>query len=62
MTSVDGKKWCSPCKAWHPREAFGKDCGRYDGLEPKCREARKRAGKRGGETPEEPMRKINELK
>jgi hypothetical protein len=33
-----GDKWCSGCKAWHVREAFGMDLSRGDRTSPSCRE------------------------
>jgi hypothetical protein len=33
-----GEKWCKPCRAWHPREAFSISLGRWDGLKPYCAE------------------------
>jgi len=37
-----GEKWCTTCKAWHPKSAFGPSASRYDGLRPSCREGRNR--------------------
>lgn len=34
------EKWCSTCKEWHARSAFGADRSRCDGLAASCREAR----------------------
>lgn len=31
-----GEKWCTACKAWHDRAAFGVDRSRSDGLSAKC--------------------------
>lgn len=33
-------KWCSGCKARHPRSAFGRDRSRSDGLATKCQSFR----------------------
>lgn len=44
-----GEKWCTACKAWHPRAAFVVDRSRGDGLRARClaadrgRPARRRA-------------------
>lgn len=35
-----GQKWCTSCKRWHPRRAFGSDASRSDGLSAKCDSAR----------------------
>ncbi|NML55315.1 hypothetical protein HHL19_16200 [Streptomyces sp. R302] len=32
-----GEKWCTGCRAWHPRADFAADRGRGDGLQPSCR-------------------------
>jgi hypothetical protein len=37
-----GLKWCSDCKMWHPRSAFGPDRSRRDGLDIRCRKAHSR--------------------
>jgi hypothetical protein len=37
-----GEKWCRACRAWHLREAFPADCSRGDGLDSRCRDARRR--------------------
>lgn len=37
-----GLKWCTGCKEWHPKVAFGKDSTRRDGLSAICTEGRKR--------------------
>lgn len=31
-----GEKWCTACKAWHPRSAFVADRSRGDGLRARC--------------------------
>jgi 5-methylcytosine-specific restriction endonuclease McrA len=31
-----GEKWCTSCKRWHPRSAFGSDASRGDGLSTAC--------------------------
>ena len=31
-----GQKWCTSCKKWHPRSAFGSDQSRGDGLAARC--------------------------
>jgi hypothetical protein len=31
-----GEKWCTQCKAWHARSAFGIDATRGDGLSARC--------------------------
>lgn len=36
---AEGKKWCTGCRAWHPKSAFGVDVSRYDGLHHYCRES-----------------------
>jgi 5-methylcytosine-specific restriction endonuclease McrA len=33
---ASGEKWCTRCKAWHPRSRFGIDRSRGDGLAAKC--------------------------
>lgn len=33
---VAGEKWCTGCKAWHPRSAFNRDGSRGDGLDACC--------------------------
>lgn len=40
-----GEKWCTRCKAWHPREAFGRDSTRGDGLTATCVAARNNAAR-----------------
>ena len=35
-----GEKWCTRCKDWHSRSAFGSDSSRLDGLTASCREAK----------------------
>lgn len=35
-----GKKWCTLCRDWHARSAFGKDSTRWDGLVPSCRQSK----------------------
>lgn len=35
-----GEKWCTGCKQWHDRSAFGKDSSRSDGLAGSCRVAK----------------------
>lgn len=37
---ASGMKWCTPCKKWHKREAFGRDASTYDGLSSKCLNSR----------------------
>lgn len=37
-----GQKWCTGCKEWHSREAFGADASRADGLAAQCLRWRKR--------------------
>lgn len=34
---ASGEKWCTFCKAWHPRTIFGVDKSRGDGLSASCR-------------------------
>ena len=36
-----GEKWCTGCRAWHHRSAFGADKSRADGLQTACRDARR---------------------
>lgn len=36
----EGMKWCTLCKAWHPRSEFASDRSRWDGLTAGCRFAR----------------------
>jgi hypothetical protein len=36
-----GEKWCTACKCWHMRDAFGKDATRYDGLSSTCLEKKR---------------------
>lgn len=36
-----GEKWCTGCKEWHSRAAFGDDASRSDGLAASCLVARK---------------------
>lgn len=31
-----GQKWCTSCKSWQPRDRFGRDSTRSDGLSAKC--------------------------
>ncbi len=31
-----GEKWCTACKAWHPRSDFKRDRTRTDGLQTRC--------------------------
>lgn len=33
-----GEKWCRGCRAWHPRESFGRDRHRGDGRKATCRD------------------------
>jgi len=35
-----GLKWCTSCKDWHDRSAFGRDAGRGDGLKAECLSSR----------------------
>jgi len=42
----DGKKWCSACRTWHPRTAFGRDASRWDGLVASCSESRNRQARK----------------
>jgi hypothetical protein len=35
-----GNKWCVACKRWHPKESFGRDSSRSDGLAVGCRDGR----------------------
>lgn len=37
-----GEKWCTRCKAWHPRSDFGEDRSRSDGLTAMCRRSKYR--------------------
>lgn len=37
-----GEKWCTGCRRFHPRTAFGPDRSRYDGLSASCAVARER--------------------
>lgn len=37
-----GLKWCTACKLWHPRAAFGRDTTRPDGLHAACKASRRR--------------------
>lgn len=37
-----GEKWCTACRWFHPREAFGPDRSRGDGLAAACIKARAR--------------------
>lgn len=37
-----GLKWCRACSEWHPRDAFGADRSRGDGLASRCRASFKR--------------------
>lgn len=39
------EKWCTPCKAWHPRSAFNRDGSRSDGLSTSCRVAQNERGR-----------------
>lgn len=43
-----GDKWCGGCRAWHPREAFGIDRSRSDGLSAVCLDGRVTAVGRPG--------------
>jgi 5-methylcytosine-specific restriction endonuclease McrA len=45
-----GEKWCTRCKAWHPRAAFGQDKSRADGLAAQCTKG-KNAAARNAYTP-----------
>lgn len=36
-----GEKWCTDCQAWHPRDDFGRDRSQRDGLDRRCKIARK---------------------
>lgn len=42
----NGEKWCTRCKAWHPRRDFGSDVSRGDGLSTKCRHPARLAARR----------------
>ena len=44
-----GLKWCSRCKEWHLREAFGIDRSRGDGLAAACRDSLEAGGRRPGQ-------------
>jgi len=35
-----GRKWCTRCKKWHRRQAFGRDSSRNDGLAASCSASR----------------------
>lgn len=37
-----GDKWCTACKAWHPRAAFAPDASRGDGLAARCAASRRK--------------------
>jgi hypothetical protein len=43
----NGEKWCTRCKAWHPRESFGRDSSRADGLATDCLSSRHTGNPRG---------------
>jgi len=36
-----GEKWCTACKAWHDRSAFGLDDSRASGLATRCLASRR---------------------
>ena len=36
-----GMKWCTSCKDWHPRDEFGIDSTRGDGLRSQCHRSRR---------------------
>jgi hypothetical protein len=40
-------KWCTACKAWHPKTKFGNDTSRGDKLAAKCKDSQ-RTGRRVG--------------
>jgi hypothetical protein len=42
-----GERWCTSCKQWHPRGAFGSDASRSDGLAAHCLSSRKTGRPRG---------------
>lgn len=42
-----GLKYCTTCKRWHERSAFGVDATRYDGLDPHCLKSRHTGRPRG---------------
>ena len=37
---AQGELWCTNCKAWHPREAFGSDVTRKCKKDAHCRQSR----------------------
>ncbi|WP_435251669.1 hypothetical protein [Streptomyces tendae] len=41
-----GEKWCTGCKAWHPRSAFPSDVSRTDGLAARCRDFANRTARK----------------
>lgn len=41
------EKWCTDCKGWHPREEFGADASRSDGLSAHCLKSRHTGHPRG---------------
>lgn len=41
------QKWCTSCKAWHPRSAFALDRSRSDGLAAYCKQSRRTGHPRG---------------
>jgi hypothetical protein len=45
-----GKKWCTACRDWHPRDQFGKDASRGDGLASKCLASKRCVTKRAAPT------------
>lgn len=51
-----GLRWCTRCKAWHPRSEFGRDASRSDGLMRACRHGRREHRRRTFTPVAEPRR------
>lgn len=49
-----GERWCSGCKTWHERSAFGRNRYNADGLAYRCKtsDARRKRGRRSERRPE----------
>lgn len=52
-----GLKWCGSCKADHPRDRFGRDATRGDGLDVQCLQSRREMSPKKPARPKESYRR-----